>query len=378
MKKTDQTLLEQLRITDFDIEYRQKLLAITSDEKQLLNDIRPIIDREIDTLVIKFYEFQTSIPEIALVIGDADTLFRLRKTQRRYILDLFSGVYDREYVNNRLRIGLVHKRMGVEPKLYLAAIGTLKLILNEFIVNSVADEALRTRTLNAFEKLLLFDITLIFETYIRSLVAEIEVSKDRSEQYAILLEDKVRQRTEELERLSRTDALTGLLNTRHLVEILTTMLRSAERRSEPITLLYIDLNDFKIINDIEGHQRGDEVLKSVAAAIKDVARLEDRAFRYGGDEFCIVLSNCSEQKAREVFVPRLIERINHYEKKLTVSIGTSQTGPASYINASELIKQADQNMYLEKQSRRDTLKKENLVERPKKPKSKKNNDTANG
>jgi hypothetical protein len=90
--------------------------------RQLPSKIEP----HIDALVDKFYTLQTGITEIALLIGDADTLTRLRAAQRRYILDLFSGLYDLEYVNNRLRIGLVHKRIGVEPKLYLAAINTLK------------------------------------------------------------------------------------------------------------------------------------------------------------------------------------------------------------------------------------------------------------
>ena len=121
MKKTEQTLLEQMRITEFDIEARKALISFKEEDFEQLKSLRSLIESKIDNLVSEFYKRQTEIPEIALLIGDADTLARLISAQRNYVLDLFSGIYDLEYVNNRLRIGLVHKRIGVEPKLYLSA-----------------------------------------------------------------------------------------------------------------------------------------------------------------------------------------------------------------------------------------------------------------
>lgn len=70
-------------------------------------------------IVDEFYQRQVEDEEISLLIGDASTLNRLSNAQRKYIIDLFSGTYDSEYVNNRLRISMVHKHIGVEPKLYL-------------------------------------------------------------------------------------------------------------------------------------------------------------------------------------------------------------------------------------------------------------------
>ncbi|EGR1265435.1 GGDEF domain-containing protein, partial [Vibrio cholerae] len=279
-------------------------------------------------------------------------LSRLRSAQRRYILDIFSGLYDLEYVNNRLRIGLVHKRIGVEPKLYLSAIHALKELLHRTIQNEAPANVDTTLVIDALDKLLLFDITLVFETYIRSLVSEIETAKDKSEQYARSMEEKVKERTLQLEEMSRTDALTGLLNVRHLPEILTTTLRGAQRRSEPVTVIYIDVNDFKQINDTQGHQRGDEVLRSVGKAIKDIARAEDSCIRYGGDEFCIILSNCRAEHAREQFADRLVQRIKEVLGDVTLSIGVSQTGPNEYLDANTLIRMADEQMYAAKQERK--------------------------
>ena len=348
MRKTDQTLLEQMRITDFELEHRKALFALSAEDIRLLVAVKPEIEREVDSLVERFYELQTSVPEIALLIGDSDTLGRLRNAQRRYVIDLFSGFYDIEYVNNRLRIGLVHKRIGVEPKLYLSAIYTLKHLLIEFIHQLLPDEKSKFLTVSALEKLLMFDVALVFETYIRSLISEIEISREKSEQYAHALEEKVRERTLQLEKQSRTDPLTGLLNMRHLNETLTYVLRGAARRSEPVTVVYIDVNDFKTINDTKGHQRGDEVLCNVANAIQGITRIEDHCFRYGGDEFCIIMSNCTATQAENICQMRLLAELHSREKELTLSVGYAQTGPSEYVSPEVLIRQADESMYIAK------------------------------
>lgn len=266
------------------------------------------------------------------------------------MLDLFSGLYDLEYVNNRLRIGLVHKRIGVEPKLYLSAISTLKGLLSDLISQAFPSESECVRTLAALDKLFLFDITLVFETYIRSLVSEIETSKERSEHYAKMLEETVKERTQQLEELTRTDSLTGLLSVRHLNESLTRALRAAQRRFEPVTVAYIDINDFKIINDTIGHLRGDEVLRRVGAAIKQVSRMEDSCFRYGGDEFCLILPNCREELARDIYVERLNVEIKKSAPDISLSVGIVQTGPNEYEEPDTLIHQADEKMYAAKKA----------------------------
>ncbi|MES2047290.1 MAG: GGDEF domain-containing protein [Pseudomonadota bacterium] len=349
MNQTEQTLLEQMRITEFEVDNRKSLFSFTQADVKVLLSYKRYIEDHIDMLVAEFYRLQTSIPEIALLIGDADTLARLRNAQRKYILDLFIGVYDLEYVNNRLRIGLVHKRIGVEPKLYLSAVQTLKDLLNRSIINTVKDLLEQQALLSALDKLLLFDVSLVFETYIRSLVSEIETAKDKSEQYAHSMEEKVRERTRQLEEMSRTDSLTGLLNVRHLEGSITTILRTAQRRAEAVTAIYLDIDDFKKINDTNGHQRGDDILRFIGTAIKSIARSEDACVRYGGDEFCVILPNCTEEQALEIFVNRLKNKIKEEFSDLSLSFGIVQTGPKEYLDASNLIRMADERMYVAKQ-----------------------------
>lgn len=352
MRQSDQTLLQQLRITEFSISARKALFQITSADESVLKNAKQFIERAVEPLVERFYKMQTSIDEIALVIGDADTLHRLKVAQTRYIHDLFSGYYDLEYVNNRLRIGLVHKRIGVEPKLYLAAVQTLRGLLHDLIEEVIADQSIKMSTVAALDKLLMFDVSLVFDTYIRSMINEIEISKAKSDAYASILEEKVRVRTIQLEIQSRTDPLTGLLNVRHLEEMLTQALRAAQRRLEPVSIAYIDVNDFKTINDTEGHQRGDEVLRVVAESLKAEARLEDDCFRYGGDEFCIVMANCTLAGAN-AWKERLLKSMQTHENCPSLSIGIVQTGPEEYLSAGELIRQADETMYKVKKSMKE-------------------------
>jgi diguanylate cyclase (GGDEF)-like protein len=350
MDRINKSLLEQMRITDFELEKRKALLLLTEYDIQLLRACRSHIDLEIDQIVEDFYAIQTKIPDVAVIIGDSDTLARLKAAQRRYMLDLFNGVYDLEYVNHRLRVGLVHKRIGVEPMFYLSAVGLMKHMVADGIHRWIADEPLCAATLAALDKLILFDITLIFETYIRSLVSEIETSTEKSEQYARELEQKVKERTRQLEELSRIDSLTGLLNVRDLHETLTRALRAAQRRSEPVCVIYLDVDNFKTVNDAQGHHEGDKVLRAVGAAIQKISRLEDRCFRYGGDEFCLVLPNCTEDNARSVYLERLRAALAAGGANVSLSAGVAQAGPANYGDAQELIQLADERMYAAKRA----------------------------
>lgn len=349
---TQQTLLEQMHITEFDVAHRKEFIAFSAGDVADLVRLKPIIDTQIDAVVEAFYRHQTRIPEVAMLIGDADTLRRLKSAQRRYILDLFSGVYDLEYVNNRLRVGLVHKRLGVGPMMYLAATHELKTQIKQVLQAHAPDPSWVEPGIQALDKLLLFDITLIFETYVRSLVIEIESARKKSEQYAQSLEHLVLERTRQLEEISRTDPLTGLFSRRYLIEDLTTELRRALRRGETLSLIYFDVDDFKLINDRFGHARGDEVLKKVGAILKRITRAEDHCFRIGGDEFCVILPACPIEEVQTRFCVRLQEELVRDMPDVKLSVGVAaaipgETGESD--DAEKLIARADAHMYQVKQ-----------------------------
>jgi diguanylate cyclase (GGDEF)-like protein len=345
MKQTDLTLLEQMRITALEVESRKELLGFTrADAENLMRFRAPLRDGLADMLAV-LYERQTAIDEIAVAIGDADTLHRMQEAERAYVLDFFEGDYGIGYVERRLHIGLVLKRIGIDPRLYLAAMKILKDMLFERLAQCGAEADEYTAAQRALDKLFYFDIALVFETYVRCMVAEIELGKDRVVRYARALEQRVAERTADLENISRLDPLTGLLNRRVLAETLHREIRVAERSGRALCLAYFDLDDFKEINDTHGHERGDTVLKGVAGCLREVSRDVDVIFRLGGDEFCVLLTDSTEALARNVYCERLSELVARRLDGLRMSIGVAQTGPGTYDEPEALIRRADAAMY---------------------------------
>jgi len=351
MRNVEKTLLQQLRITDLEIDRRKKLLEFDTDDVALLVDCKHFIREHIDPIVDEFYTRQIEIEENAILIGDAETLQRLKTTMRAYVLALFDGTYDLDYVNNRLRVGLVHKRIGVSPKLYLSATNTLIEILQHCISENLPDRSVLYPTLRALQRLLNFDTQLVFDTYLRSLVSEIESTRDNLESYALDLEEKVAERTRELSELARRDQLTGLFNRRAFQKYLKRDLASAERSRTPLCLIYFDVDGFKEINDTEGHPRGDEILATIGETMLSTCRETDIPCRYGGDEFCIILPNSVKEQANE-FARRLDSELKSRNGVISISVGIVQTGPDEYDDLETFLKKADDLMYSSKRKQR--------------------------
>ena len=110
----------------------------------------------------------------------------------------------------------------------------------------------------------------------------------------------LRRTREQAHQLARRDALTGLGNRLRLEETLEVEVARARRQNSPLSLIIGDLDGFKAINDMSGHAGGDECLRRVAAAVGEASRTEDQCFRWGGDEFVVVLPETSEPEAAEV------------------------------------------------------------------------------
>ena len=348
INRIDLTLREQLRISDIEILYRKELLDLTLEDFKHLTNCKLFISEHIDSITTEFYEKQTQVDEISLLIGDADTLRRLRAALHQYILDLFAGYYDSDYVNNRLRIGIVHKRIGVEPKLYLSAVRTLKKILEKNLTHFIRDTIALEHTLDALDKLLYFDTTLVFDTYIDSLVGELDTAKKRTELYAKSLELKVIERTKQLEELAQIDSLTNIYNQRAMYDYLRRELALAKRNTTKLSIIYFDVDKFKQINDNEGHLKGDEVLRKIGQILKHTLREVDIPCRYGGDEFCIILPSCDIECAT-IVSQKIIQEFSEKYSLYTISIGIAETGTATYMDSEKLIKIADKKMYLAKQ-----------------------------
>lgn len=169
-------------------------------------------------------------------------------------------------------------------------------------------------------------------------------------------EAKWLKRLDSAQSLIYRDDLTGLFNTRYLEIAIDTELKRAQRYKLPFSLLFIDLDGFKPVNDQHGHLSGSAVLKQVANIIRDVVREIDIPLRYGGDEFVILLVGATSQTGLLV-AERIRHRIAEEPFKLadqSIARLTCSIGVASYPDHGEeletLLKMADENMYLSKKS----------------------------
>ncbi len=163
---------------------------------------------------------------------------------------------------------------------------------------------------------------------------------------------ELQSRVSYLESLSKTDELTGLANRRGLDSFLQRTLSSARRHGEGGVVGYIDVDNFKLINDTFGHEAGDKVLRRVGEILNQNVRLSDFVSRPGGDEFIVVLarSDAQQGKSRIQNLRKSINstKVNYGDVQIPiqVSCGIAVFGPDS--DQSELLRSADRAMYEQK------------------------------
>jgi diguanylate cyclase (GGDEF)-like protein len=161
--------------------------------------------------------------------------------------------------------------------------------------------------------------------------------------------------------LSETDMLTGLPNRRALTHRLTEEFHRAVRYSTPVSLLFIDIDGLKQMNDKQGHDAGDWVIREVAAAIAGSLRESDFGARWGGDEFAVVAPNAGTGAARlsaERLVSRVAARTRDKRYPVTVSIGTATYDPArrgGVTDLETLLRAADTALYQAKANGRNRV-----------------------
>ena len=179
--------------------------------------------------------------------------------------------------------------------------------------------------------------------------ATLNVVKAALEPAAIALDNAVRM--QRAEALSVTDDLTQLYNSRYLAQVLRRETKRASRNGRPLSLLFIDLDGFKSINDKHGHLFGSRALVEAAGVIRDSARETDIVARFGGDEFALVLPDTGSdgaffvgERIREKIAAWIFLKSIGLNISLTVSVGVA-TLPDVAASAEQLIQAADEAMY---------------------------------
>jgi diguanylate cyclase len=170
---------------------------------------------------------------------------------------------------------------------------------------------------------------------------------------------QIREKNRQLDELSRTDSLTGLHVRRHWLTLADRALREHREQGIPTTLLLLDIDHFKVANDRHGHSQGDEVLRTVAAAIRATVGESGAAGRYGGDEFGLLLPGMTPAQAHAL-AESLLEAIRQASiaslpgARLTASIGMA-AARATHASVEQWIDEADAALYRAKDAGRDRI-----------------------
>ncbi|MBF0218759.1 MAG: diguanylate cyclase [Gammaproteobacteria bacterium] len=202
------------------------------------------------------------------------------------------------------------------------------------------------------------------------MLEQVKLREDALEQHQRELEEKVAERTadleikqRELEQLARMDSLTALYNRRYFVELATQELRRSVRHIRTLSLLMLDLDHFKRVNDTYGHFSGDVVLKGAAETLRRMVRQTDLIGRLGGEEFALILPETGEQEAKDL-AQRICEAMVAREFSdmegaryfhVSCSIGVTSTLPDAETQLEHLLKLADDALYLAKENGRNRV-----------------------
>jgi diguanylate cyclase (GGDEF)-like protein/PAS domain S-box-containing protein len=170
------------------------------------------------------------------------------------------------------------------------------------------------------------------------------------------LEEKIN----ELKHENYIDELTGINNRKYLEEILNEIISNADIKKDNIAFCFLDVDDFKYINDKYGHLVGDKILTMIAQTLKNNVRPSDKAFRWGGDEFALILFDIENEKNLRKLLERLKllindSFINYNEEKLNITMSFGAAKIRKDDTVKSLTKRADDNMYESKKKGKDVI-----------------------
>ncbi len=496
-------MTEIFRLDSDEVARRKAFLEFTEKDAALLKKLHQRLEGDAGFFVDAFYAHLLSFGELGNLLRDEATLERLKRTQTAYFSQLTAGDYGEEYIQNRLRVGAAHERVGLEPKWYIGAYCKyLALMFPRIALITNDRDSGMAEVLRALLRICFLDMGIAIDTYVNahqqalqrqstqiSALNQIAVaisstlgwqelldrimrsgialtgskaaslafydkdkqcfegwhtqglsdhfvknmsfrpgglanealasgsyilSSDRPETGHKLSElarkegilcflclpfishthplgvlylyrdDRDTFLPEEIEllatfahlaaiaaentrlhastvKLAATDALTGLLNRRALEDRLKIEQQRAQRYGKAFSLMLLDIDHFKKVNDTYGHVAGDAVLKTLAAVLAQQTRDIDSVARYGGEEFVIVLPETDGSGAK-IVAERIRKAVSSTpfalpdgrEIDVTVSIGIA-CFPHSAGNIEAMLERADQALYLAKNTGRNRI-----------------------
>lgn len=267
---------------------------------------------------------------------------------------------------------LAKKNRDKEPQLLCSA--PLQLTLSQGLV-SIFDEIIKNKSPVKTNELITIPVRIEHENKLILFIFKDTSSRPLNDEEISLFNSIAKQLKiyierselhEELKSLSNTDGLTGLYNHRYFHIRLEEELRKSKKTNLPLSLLIVDMDNFKEVNDNYGHQVGDEVLSRIGESLKESVRNSDIIARYGGDEFAVILPSADFNTAHKIG-ERILDSIKVKEIKvvdrsmsLSACIGFVVTNNSIPFSTRELIHSADNILYSAKRTSPGTIIGKNL------------------
>jgi rsbT co-antagonist protein RsbR len=155
-----------LKLDDAAVASRRAFFSITDADLERLASLRPLAEKVTDAVVEGFYALLLGHPETRKFFGDDATIRRVKRTQREYFMGLFSGRCDIAYVEDRLRVGAMHERIGLAPTWYLGAYRQYLQLVRDHFDAEIKDATEARHAFHSVQRIVFFDVALAIDTYI--------------------------------------------------------------------------------------------------------------------------------------------------------------------------------------------------------------------
>lgn len=309
------------------LEERLRFLRFGPEDGQVLRMVHDRMGAVPPRLADVFYAHLVTFDGPRRFLERPGTLERLKRKQAAHFASMLQGPWDMNYALRRLEVGYAHYLIGIEPAWYVGAFSHYLLTLQELVTPLCTETLCVDAVHDALSKVVLLDMTLGLEAY----------------HYGKYVQ------AQELERLALTDGLTGLKNRRALDRAVGQGAMTAG------AVLFVDIDHFKAVNDRFGHDVGDAVLRALAGRLRQSLRLTDVVFRYGGEEYLVLLPGADAAGAREAGekLRRAVAEEPLAGVACTVSVGGAVVGPGEDFWAA--VRRADQAMYAAKAAGRNRV-----------------------
>lgn len=305
------------------------------------NDMEMTFDAKENTLSFKFSALDFDSPE---------------KTKYIHYLKGF----DKDWVNGGERDYITYSNLPFGEYEFMVYAKTIRGIESDVANFKFIIERPWYRKYTAY---LLYILSFLLIVYIIFKIWEAKMINEKNTQL-VGMNDKLELANKKLEDLSITDALTGVYNRRYFDSLIEEYLSLSRRGNDYISLIMMDIDDFKDINDTYGHLAGDYVLKDISESINTILkRSTDYVSRYGGDEFVILLYDTNEkdtltiaEKIKEIVTEiKVREGFTTDNVGITVSIGVYSVIPNANTTKDEIIRKADNALYISKKNGKNRI-----------------------